>query len=222
MDSKWKVRIDKIAENIKTTQKVRILLQYKTNYRSIFWFQVQNDGSFYFGPSHKPITSAFEGSQKVSGNKITIKYDDQTNRKILHPKKIKGGRISRHASGEIHSGSRRSFIKPAENIQEPQLEFVFLFEHPLKYPIIPKTKFRNGDILLNYPLDEARPLVGWIYASSKEHNKMIFFEDVKSQMNLRFTYSELEIQDMVWQIHLTQNSIGPWPSKSWVIWRSNE
>jgi len=219
---KWNVKINKVHEKFKTTEKVRILIQYQGNFRSIFWFQVKKDGSFYFGPRYAKITSAMEGSKIIKGNQITLNYDDKTLKKIMNPQHIKGGRMSRHASGVIHGGSGRSFLEPTESIEGPKLEFVILFEHPSKYPIIPQSKIRKADSCINYPLDESRPLVGWLFSSSKEHHKMVVFPDVEGQMNLKFTYSELKIHDMVWQLHLTHSSTGPWPSKTWVIWRSKE
>ena len=91
--------------------RVRILIKYNKFYRSIFWFQVKKDGSLYFGPTYFSQKSLKTGSKIVTGNEITIKYDDDTWSEITDPTKIKSAHVSRHASGIIHGAKQRSFLE---------------------------------------------------------------------------------------------------------------
>lgn len=197
--------------------KVRILIKYKDLYRSIFWFQVKKDGSLYFGPRYISQNSVKMGSKTVTGNKITIKYDDDAWAEITDPAKIKGAHLSRHASGIVHGGEQRSFLEPIENVNEPTLEFFIGFEHPLKYPVISNPKKR--DCLITYPINEKFPLYGWVYVSSKKNYKPIRLANVKKQFNLSFEYNDLQISNRVFQLILCHSKEGKWFPKTFVVWR---
>ena len=111
-------------------------------------------------------------------------------------------------------------------MRQPKLEFFIGFEHPSKYPIIPKIKKR--DCLIDYPIDEKCPLCGWLYVSSKKDYKPIRLSNAHKQYNLSFEYNDLEIvyddlkiSDRVFQLILCHSKEGKWFPNTFVVWRSH-
>ena len=196
------------------------MINYNNTFRTIFWFQIKKDGSLYLAPRYQKITTAKIGSKLQTDDKIRINYDDQTYTSISDPAKIKGSHVSRHASGIINAGNKRSFSRSFRTISEQNLEFIISFGHPESYGVITKPKER--DCCLNYLIDENCPLTAQFFVSPKEKTKIVNIPNAKNQLNLLFKYSNLDIPDIVCQLILNHGPSGPWPPHTTIGWRAGK
>lgn len=190
---------------------VRLVLNYKGEYRAVLWFTVADDASLYMGPCIKNPTILKQGSVERTGGPLTIQYADGE----PIDDAINASKLSFHGSGQINDGSsRRTFRTPLKNITKLDKLCDLLFMHPSKYDLA--TTLRAKDIVLDYPLDEDSPMVGQLrVAANYSERNLKLRTDVVVHQILACDYSELGLC-LIWDLWNIRES--PWPPYAYICW----
>jgi hypothetical protein len=196
--------------------RVRVLVEYGNAWRPIFWVMVRRDGSVYLAPRYKKIGTMRVGSARITDGKVYVKYAD--GRPVSTPELLKAPKVSFHASGVVHAGDARSFRASLRGIDRPQLLCKVVFQHPSAFA--PELEIRPRDILLRYPISEARPVVGEIHVAPEGDPLEIRpLAGAGHQVNLILTYSSLQdTPNMAVRLRFWDGPTGPWPPNSYVLW----
>jgi hypothetical protein len=201
--------------------RIRIAIKYKNTWRLIFWIQVKRDGSIYVGPRYQEIKHLAVGVKEVKGPKaeINIKYND--GKIIADPDILKGAKISFHASGVIHAARERIHGESLRQLTNQKQLCLVLFSHPSKYSVIPMPqKVKKRDAFIDYPIDERRPLLAYLFVSPLSNvlsrsNEIRFTEetDAVCQASLIFGFPNMgkDMSPVAVELLLYHSAMGQWP-----------
>lgn len=200
--------------------RIRIAIKYKNTWRLIFWFQIKKDGSIYAGPRYERITRVTKGVKEVRGPKgeVDFKYND--GKIITDPEILKGAKMSFHASGAINAAGERIQGESLRQLTNPKLLCLVLFSHPSKYSVLPTPqKVKKHDVLLNYPIDEGRPLVAHLIVSLLSNIPIIRKQDATYQVLLTFEFQRMgnDMPAIAVQLVIYHGAMGPWPPYTYLI-----
>ena len=166
---------------------IRIVLDDNNRFCPIFWVEVGDDGSIYFGIRRKNASILKEGRKQVTESDVNIGYDEGN---IIEDKIIKKNtKISYHASGIVNFVNRRFSIDNLRHLTKNRLIAVLLFEELAKFSIISKKKIKDKDVVCKYNnSSNIDPLVGQLYVIPLLNNKIqeycfriilsLFFKDL--------------------------------------------
>lgn len=195
---------------------MRVLVHYDGSARPIVWFSVGTDGSVYFGLSRPAGSLGYGGGKANSFGEVTVKYSDA--QEVSDPEFRKRIHISFHSSGVINLGGMRWQRSSWRQLTQSHQLCLFLLEHPSRFP--PATGIRKRDFIVNYPVDDARPVQGKLFVSPK--GTVVGLKDVVYQTPLVFNVSGLaEMPPMYVELVLGHGMAGSWPQRTCVAWRSN-
>lgn len=210
--------------------RIRIGIKYKNTWRLIFWFQVKKDYSIYFSPHYENITHLAKGVKEVKGPKgeVDFKFNDG---KIIttDPEKLKGAKMSFHGSGAINTAGERMQGESLRELTSPKQLCFVSFSHPSKYSVIPMPQnFRKYDALINYPVDEQRPLLAHIILSPLSNvllssNKIQFVEETDAiyQAPLVFGFPKMGkdkgMSAIAVELLLYHSAMGQWPPHTGIV-----
>jgi hypothetical protein len=201
---------------------IRIIIDNSNRLCPVFWLEVGDDGSVYFGIRRKNPPVVKEGSKLMTGPTVNIGYNE--GKPIEDKRTKKNTKISYHSSGIVNFPNKRFSINSLRELNEIRLVAVLLFEELDKFPIITKKKITNEDVVFKFEnVSNAGPLVGQLYVMPLR-NKLI--QDIRpiviknsvSQYNICFIYTNLmKCNDFVIQLILFNTSSGTWPPYSYIV-----
>jgi hypothetical protein len=200
--------------------RIRIAVKYKNTWRLIFWFQVKRDGSIYAGPRYEEIKYLATEVKEVKGPKVDVDIKYNEFKKIADPNLLKGAKISFHSSGVIHSAGDRMHGESLRQLTNPKQLCLVLFSHPTNYTVLPvPQKVKKRDVLLNYPIDEGRPLIAHLFVSplsdSPQSIKMHFITETDAfyQAPLVFGFPKMgkDMSAIAVELLFYHSKMGQWP-----------
>lgn len=205
---------------VRPGNKIRILVNYNDALRPIFWFSLGKDGSVYLGHRYSDISILRKGSKISKDGSVTINYTEGDQ---IDPESLDDpGKMSFHSSGAVNVLEDRSWMDTLRGITEERTLCLALFKHPSAYESV--RHIRKGDIVLNYPFDEERPMLGIITLQPATKNVLepIRVEAARHQLNLLFDCNGLEMvpADIRLKLVLYHGPNGPWPPFAYLVWRT--
>jgi hypothetical protein len=197
----------------KTT--VRILIDHDGTARPILWLKVGTDGSVYLGLSRPVGSLGYGGGNANSLGEVQVKYNDA--KEISDPEFRKRIHLSFHSSGVINLTGMRWQRGSWRQLTQPHQLCLFLLEHPSRFP--PASGSRKWDLIVKYPVDNARPIHGKLLVLPK--GTIVDLKEVVHQVRLVFDVSGLvEVPAMYVELVLGHGLTGPWPQRTSIAWRS--
>jgi hypothetical protein len=185
---------------------IRILLNYAGAARPLLWFSAGADGSVYLGLSRPAGSVGYGGDERNAAGEVRLEYsnvewiDDPTFCKRIH--------VSFHSSGVINAGGKRARRASWRNLTTSHQLCLFVLEHPSHFP--PARGTRKQDFVLNYPVDEARPIHGKLFVN--QVGTFVGLKHVVHQTGLIFNIRGLETSSMDVELVLGHGDLtGPWP-----------
>ena len=194
--------------------RIRIAIPYGGDWRFVFWFTVQNDGSIYLGPRYTEILGMKTGAKRAEKGHLTINYEEGEEVTDPHYLNMKG-KVSFHASGRINAAGSRLLREPLRNITEQQELCRVLFQHPTRFG---SDSIGNRDVRFDYPCDEERPIQAMVHIAPLQKTKIVRIRDCMFQANAIFTFKGLDgVPDLSLQVVMFHGSKSEWPPFSYVI-----
>ncbi len=196
--------------------RVRIILLYGNQGHFLYWFKLGKDGSIYFGPSYSPTTSQAVADSPDSGTSFTIGKDDL--QPVTDPAQVKDSHVSVHTSGAINLGGRRFYREHLRGLFEQERIASFIFEHPSSYPLPSRQGKNTADILLNYPIDETRPLLGELLLAPMGKERYVTSPSAQFQVNIVVQFagcSDGLARSCQFALYHTNQS--DWPQSTYVV-----
>jgi hypothetical protein len=142
--------------------RVRIAIPYEGAWRHLFWIRVGQKGDVYcaFGYGDDYIEEAKTGSTTTTGGKVEVKYGE-FEQDVAG--KLKGGRVSFHASGQINLADRELQGTPLSQRTKQEILCTMVFEHPSAFPTLGAPGDRDVDAPLQMGVSDDRALVGVLH-----------------------------------------------------------
>jgi hypothetical protein len=206
------------AWDLPPKRRTRILLEYRGAWRPLLWVEFAQDGSVYLGPRLTEITVARHGSVPINRQGNTT-IDVTRAKDIADRAKVRGGRLSFHASGVVHMGEKRIFRAPLEELRgdsRQNLLCAIVVQHPSTYGAV--TDFRKRDIRLPYPIDERRPMFGIVYIAEQGTETVFPQKGATRQADLIFHCNGLSrAPDLALHVVLAHGIEGDWQTHTVVL-----
>lgn len=202
--------------------RIRIVLRYQGSLYPIFWFKFGKDGSIYLGPRLTEI-SVLKLASKVS-NEGTLSFKYAEGEEVPLESVEDPIKISVHSSGVVHAGGKQTWTDTLRGITKEQFLCFVLFRQISNYT--QSDSVRKRDVVLDYPIDEERPLLGQLTVAPIGAEILVppIFTNARHQLNLLFNCSGLEMDPSKIQLRLVlwHGLKGPWPPYSCLIWRNSD
>jgi hypothetical protein len=195
--------------------RVRVALLHGGQWRPILWLRVGKDGSVYAGVLVGTPSTGLLISKSVDQGKATISYSAGV---TLAEKTLpSSSRVSFKASGEIHLGNKVLPGRPLEGLLRPLQLCIVTFVHPSRYRLPTKKNDNDYDVgIVGYPLDEARPMYGAIFASPWPYDgtiSRISVGNMKCQSDIFLAFRNLgRTPDLALQVAIGHGPEGSWPN----------
>lgn len=199
---------------------IRILIEYKGEWKPLFWFSVGKDGSIYLSPRNKKIVK--RGTSIAKEGMVSVDYSEGEVIQNIDSKK--NFKTSFHSSGIINSVDNRVYREPLREIKEQQELCTILFQHPDKYESIEMNKLKKRDICLRFPIEEQNPFMARISVAPSDKTQNIIYEYAIYQVDLVLPFSNLtNCQDITIQISI--HSVvgdGSWPPYTYLLYPTRD
>jgi len=196
--------------------RIRILLPHEDKWHAIFWFRFGKDGSLYFGPPYKPTGESSYGRKIKPGKSYALGPEDMI--EVTDPALIRDSHTSVHTSGAINMSGERFYRESLRNLFEQEHICSILFERPENYPVVESRPSGTSDIMLKYPVDYSRPLVGEINISPRGTEKYILVRNAPYQVNPIFQFSGFSDGiDRSVQFVLCHLNEADWPNATYLV-----
>lgn len=196
--------------------RVRVLIVYKDQVKSICWLEVGKDGSIYISPRKKEIKNVKKGTSQVINGAITVSYDEG---EIIEDTSNLRTKTSFHASGIVNSiDSSRSVRKSLRDINKQEELCFFVFQHPNKFESLISAKKR--DVLVQFPISDEVPLLAYVFVSPLSKTEIVEIPFSKNQYNIILEYKNLEnCQDLSIQlVFITLDRGNEWPPYTYMVY----
>jgi hypothetical protein len=181
----------------------------------MIWLRVGKDGSVYAGVLVGTPSTGLVVSKPVDQGTATISYSK--GEKLAGKTLPSSSRVSFKTSGEVHLGNKVLRGRPLEGLGRPLQLCLVTFVHPSRYRPPARKKDNEYDIgVVGYPLDEARPMYGAIFASPWPHDgsmSRISVGNMKFQTDIMLAFRNLgRTPDLALQVAIGHGPEGPWPN----------
>jgi hypothetical protein len=184
----------------------RVLIPYRGELHILQRLRLGKDVSFYlFGDTPKEI---LHGQSTIKAGETRVRIDITKGSVIDDPSTLKSDHTSFHGSGVVKSTTGRHIGHPLRTLNEQVTVCSVIFPHISKLPII--HNLRKSDVTINYPIDEACPLVLNIIATPRSKASRIEIPNAIVQWSYVFIYEQLlEKDDLLIILHF-YHSQGDW------------
>lgn len=200
---------------------IRVLLRVGPDWRGVIWLQVKKDGSLYVSQRLSGPVSIKQGKSHAPTGSAKIGYGGGT--PVTKPSVVANPKVSFHASGRVNLGDQVLRCTPLTELTQLEKLCSVLFQHPTRYAIVPPKQVRKFDVCLTYPLEEACPLIGYLFVAPGP--ALVMPEDANAKYTelLTFKYPGLLLeQGLLFVLMLMHGLEGPWPPESYFVVRQTE
>lgn len=196
-------------------REVRFLIQHGGLWRPVLCLTVQKEHSIYLAPSYHTVRFLSQGTKQAVGNHLVIWGGE--GEVVTDPELVKRRKLSFHGSGIIGSAGKWLGRRdtPLRDLKSQESLCSMVFEHLSVFE--PAHTPKKYDLLLDYPIDETRPLQAHLYVAPLGQEVYRRLGDSVSQLDLILAYPVITRSIRATFSH---GPAGPWPNYTIIYWQA--